>query len=143
MPSSPRTLSSRRVFLMFLANKVVTRGSLGRYHRSAQLERRKEGVTQKTWGWELIYQWVLNMYFLCFSVRIYSLANHILPPGTALIVVLGILALCISLQLMIHVCLQAGNSYTSHWWADCVHLQTPNFKSRSYVQGRETVALHG
>jgi hypothetical protein len=33
----------------------------------------------KTWDRELIYQWVLTTYFLRFSVRIYSLANHIFP----------------------------------------------------------------
>lgn len=48
--------------------------------KSAQLSDGKKGAMHKTWDWELIYQWVLTMYFLRFSVRIYSLANHIFPP---------------------------------------------------------------
>ena len=79
---------------------------------------------QKTWGWELIYQWVLNMYFLCFSVRIYSLANHIFPPGTALIVVLGTSILCIYLQLIL-IYLQHDNSYIS---PPCALREISNFK---------------
>jgi hypothetical protein len=54
------------------------------------IERRKEGAMHKKWDWELIYQWVLTMYFLRFSARIYSLANHIFPPGMAVNVNLSV-----------------------------------------------------